>query len=61
MLVVTTTAVLGLPLGAPEAACSTATPNHIAVPNMATGSVPYDVDISSLDGGYEPGKAYTIK
>ena len=50
VLVVTVTTVLGLPMGAPEQACSTITPvGHTAVNNMASGSVPFNVDISSIN------------
>ena len=60
VLVVTATTVLGLPMGAPEQACSTITPvGHTAVNNMATGSVPFNVDISSINSSYIPGQTYT--
>ena len=57
LLGVSVTAVVGLPGGAPTSACSTITPSHGG--STATGSVPYSVNISSLDGGYIPGQNYT--
>ena len=53
LLGVSVTAVVGRSSGAPTAACSNITPGHGA--STATGSVPYSVNISSLDGGYIPG------
>ena len=52
-----TAAVVGYPTGVPTSTCSTITPVHGN--NTATGSVPYIVNISSLDGGYIPGQNYT--
>ena len=49
--------VVGYPTGIPTAACTTITPGHGN--NTATGSVPYSVNISSLDAGYIPGQNYT--
>ena len=51
------TAVVGSSSGAPDRACSTITPSHGT--STATGPVPFNVDISSLDGGYIPGQTYT--
>ena len=51
------TAVMGYSSGAPDAACSTITPGHGT--SQATDPVPFNVDISSLDGGYIPGQTYT--
>ena len=51
--------VLGLSSGAPVSACMTITPDH--GPSLATGPVPFLVNISSLDGGYIPGQTYTSK
>ena len=53
VLVVTATTVLGLPQGAPEQACADILPlGHTTPGNMATGAVPFTVDISSLNNGY---------
>ena len=53
------TTVLGSSSGAPDPnACSTITPNHYGT-SPATGPVPFNVDISSLDSGYIPGQTYT--
>ena len=54
---VTVTVVVGNMAGAPPEACSTITPGHGT--SMATGAVPYTVDISSLTDGYVPGQNYT--
>ena len=53
---VAVTAVVGLSSGAPDSACSTITPGHGT--SVATGPVPFKVNISSLDGGYIPGQTY---
>ena len=54
--------VMGYPLGAPEQACADIRPlDHIAIDNMATGAVPYYVNISSLSDGYLGGQTYTGK
>ena len=57
LLGVSVTAVVGYPSGAPTQACTTITPDHNV--STATGSVPYIVNISSLDNGYVPGQNYT--
>ena len=57
LLSVAVTAVVGYSSGAPESTCSTITPLHGS--STATGLVPFNVDISSLDGGYIPGQTYT--
>ena len=57
LLGVSITEVVGRPTGAPAAACTTITPSHGG--STATGPVPYNVNISSLDGGYIPGQNYT--
>ena len=63
VLVVTATTVLGYPLGAPEPACVDIFPigHNTTVENMATGPVPFTVDISSLNNGYTPGQSYRSK
>ena len=60
ILGVAVTAVVGLPSGAPMAACDTITPNH-GNNTANAGPVPYTVDISSLDDGYTPGGNYSSK
>ena len=59
LLGVAVNAVIGNRFGAPPEACSTITPGH--GDSMATGEVPYTVDISSLTSGYVPGQNYTSK
>ena len=56
-LTVTITAVVGYSSGAPDFACSSMTPAHPS--NTASGPVPFNVNISSLDCGYRPGQTYT--
>ena len=56
-LAVAVTSVVGYPTGAPNHACSIMTPLH--PPNAASGPVPFNVNISSLDCGYQPGQTYT--
>ena len=56
-MAVAVTVVVGFPTGAPSLACSSMTPGHSS--NTATGPVPFNVNISSLDGGYLPGQTYT--
>ena len=56
-LAVAVTAVVGYSAGPPDDACSTMTPGHFS--NIATGPVPFTVNISSLDCGYLPGHNYT--
>ena len=54
------TTVVGRRLGAPPEACTSITPNHTgSIPQTST--VPYTVNISSLDDGYTPGQNYTSK
>ena len=56
----TVTTIVGLPQGAPTAACVTITPSH--APNSPqSDEVPYTVDIESLADGYEPGQSYSSK
>ena len=55
-LAVTITAVVGYPSGAPDFACSSMTPLHTS--NTASGPVPFSVNISSLNHGYQPGQTY---
>ena len=57
LLSVAVTAVVGHSSGAPDSACSTITPGHGT--SRATGPVPFNVNISSLDGGYTAGQTYT--
>ena len=57
LLAVSVRAVMGLSGGAPEAACSTITPDHFG--SGSNDPVPFTVDISSLDDGYTPGQNYT--
>lgn len=62
MLVVTTDTVLGYPAGAPTAACSNIRPNHTNPSNMATGLVPFTINIINLtNNSYVPGQIYTSK
>ena len=63
VLTLSTTAVLGLPTGAPEAACASLMPlGHTIPANQATGDVPFNVDISDLGGRcYAPGETYESK
>jgi len=61
MLIASTVTVLGLPGGAPEGACMTFTPGHTNPPNMATGEVPFYVNISEITDYYEPDETYTSK
>ena len=62
LLGVTVTTIVGLPDGAPIAACSTITPSHPGGNNVtATDPVPYGVDIGYLADGYIPGQYYTSK
>ena len=57
-----TTAVLGLPNGAPETACATLVPvGHTNPANQATGDVPFNVVISDTQGCYVPGDTYESK
>ena len=48
---------MGLPDGAPQSACIYMIPAHGR--SRAIGTVPYIVNISSLDGGYVPGQRYS--
>ena len=57
LLTVVVPSVLGYSSGADPAACSTITPGHGT--STASGAVPFNVDISSLNGGYTPGQTYT--
>ena len=57
LLAVTVTAVVGNMLGAPEMACAGVTPMHGLTPQ--TSSVPFIVNISSLESGYIPEQNYT--
>ena len=62
VLAVMAAAVMGYPLGAPEQACAEIRPlGHVAIGNMATGTVPYYVNISSFNDGYVGGQTYTSK
>lgn len=58
-----TTAVKGLPNGAPKAACEDGTdlvPSHFFPPS--TNPLPYEVDISHFTGQtYVPGQSYNSK
>ena len=62
ILAVSTTAVLGLPDGAPGAACTNGLmpTGHTNPANMAgNDSFPYNVNISNIGGNYIPGANYT--
>ena len=59
LLMAAVNTVVGYRTGAPLAACFTITPNH--GDSMATGPVPFTVNISSLDDGYTPGETYISK
>ena len=63
MLVLTVSSVniMGWPLGAPEQACNTITPNHISTANTATGEAPFSVNINDIGSSYNPGEMYTSK
>ena len=63
VLTLSITAVLGFPTGAPTDACTNGLmPNHGNPANMATGDVPFNVDISDLGGRcYVPGDTYESK
>ena len=51
----------GLPSGAPQAACSTITPNHPGA-SPSTSAVPFTVDLSSIPSrGYIPGQTHNSK
>ena len=57
-----TTAVLGLPDGAPSPVCASLIPLAHTIPaNMATGDVPFNVDINATGGCYAPGDMYQSK
>ena len=57
IIAVAVTAVVGYPSGAPSSTCSSMTPIHPS--STATGPVPFNVNISSLESGYLPGQTYT--
>ena len=59
MLAVSAVTVLGLPGGAPVAACDGLVPVHTISPNTATGEVPFSVNISDFGGYYMPEETYT--
>ena len=52
---------MALPLGAPPTACGNIVPQHTSVDNMASGPVPFEVDISSIGSSYVPNYNYTSK
>ena len=56
LLAVTVNEVVGYSSGAPNAACAAVTPQHTT---PQTTSVPFIVNISSLEGGYIPEQNYT--
>ena len=61
-LVLTTSAVLGRPNGAPMEACANIYPvGHMTGNNTANDTVPFNVDISSLNNGYVAGQSYDSK
>ena len=56
-----TTSVQGLSMGAPDAACGDITPNH-AANSPSNDPFPYTVDLSSFTGNeYIPGETYLSK
>ena len=60
VLAVSAVTVLGLPDGAPMAACSNGLmPAHTNSINTANGSVPFYVNTSYIGGYYTPGRTYT--
>ena len=62
LLTLSITVVLGLPTGAPDTACTNGLmPNHGDVNNMATGDVPFIVNISNIGSYYVPGDMYESK
>ena len=56
-----TTAVFGWPAGAPIQACTNGLmpTGHTDPANMATGDVPFTVNISDIGESYMPGASYT--
>ena len=60
MLAVTTTAVLGWPAGASPDSCTNGLmpAGHTNPANIATGPVPYNVNISNIGESYIPGANY---
>ena len=60
VLAVSALTVLGMPDGAPMAACDNGLiPNHPGPPNnTATGDVPFYVNTSYFEGYYIPGRTY---
>ena len=58
LLAVTVTAVVGYSTGAPDRACAGVTPLHSGQ-TPQTISVPFIVNISSLESGYIPEQNYT--
>ena len=63
VLTVSTTAVLGFPMGAPTDACTNGLmpAGHTNPANMAGDDVPYYVNISTIGSYYIPGYMYESK
>lgn len=62
MLALSTTAVLGLPTGAPAGACDNGLmPNHPSPPNTAMGDVPFNVITRDIGSYYVPDESYESK
>ena len=62
MLALSTTAVLGLPGGAPVDACDNGLmPNHANPANTATGPVPFNVNTRDIGSYYVPDDTYESK
>jgi len=61
MVAMSISVVMALPLGAPPTACGNIVPQHTSVDNMASGPVPFEVDISSIGSSYVPNYNYTSK
>ena len=62
LFTISTAVVMAYPPGAPIQACENGTniiPRHISITNMASGAVPFTVDISNIGNRYTPGSNYT--
>ena len=59
-MTVSVPAILGLPGGAPSQACTNGlVPAHTSPANMATGDVPFNVNITEIGNSYTPGQMYS--
>ena len=54
-------AILGFPAGAPSDACTNGLmpAGHTSPANMATGDVPFNVNITEIGNSYTPGQMYS--